>query len=83
MSKSGLFAHFGSKQELQIATIEAARDVFAAQVIDPALAAPSGLERVRQLVENFLRVRRRRPLPGWLLLRVGRRRDGHAPGPGA
>ena len=54
MSKSGLFAHFGSKQELQIATIEAARDVFAAQVVDPALAAPSGLERVRQLVENFL-----------------------------
>jgi len=55
MSKSGLFAHFGSKQELQIATIDAARDVFAAQVIDPALAAPSGIERARQLVENFLR----------------------------
>ena len=55
MSKSGLFAHFGSKEELQIATIEAARAVFAAQVIDPALAAPSGLERLRQLVENFLR----------------------------
>ncbi|MFI5026026.1 MAG: TetR/AcrR family transcriptional regulator [Solirubrobacterales bacterium] len=55
MSKSGLFAHFGSKEELQIATIDAARDVFAAQVIDPALAAPSGIERVRQLVQNFLR----------------------------
>jgi AcrR family transcriptional regulator len=55
MSKSGLFAHFGSKQELQIATIQAARDVFTAQVIDPALAARTGLERVRQLVENFLR----------------------------
>ena len=55
MSKSGLFAHFGSKQELQIATIQAAREVFTAQVIDPALAARTGLERVRQLVENFLR----------------------------
>ena len=55
MSKSGLFAHFGSKQELQIATIEAAREVFTDQVIDPALAARTGLERVRQLVENFLR----------------------------
>ena len=54
MSKSGLFAHFGSKQELQIATIEAARDVFTAQVIDPT-GRPTGLERVRQLVENFLR----------------------------
>ena len=55
MSKSGLFAHFGSKQELQIATIQAAREVFTAQVIDPALAARTGLERVRALVENFLR----------------------------
>ena len=55
MSKSGLFAHFGSKEELQIATIEAARAVFTAQVIDPALAAPTGLDRLRQLVENFLR----------------------------
>ncbi len=55
MSKSGLFAHFGSKEELQIATIEAARAVFTAQVIDPALAAPTGLDRLRQLAENFLR----------------------------
>ena len=55
MSKSGLFAHFGSKQELQIATIQAARDVFKAEVIDPAVAAPTGLERGRQLAENFLR----------------------------
>jgi AcrR family transcriptional regulator len=54
MSKSGLFAHFGSKEELQVATIEAARTVFTAQVMDPALAAPTGLERLRQLVENFL-----------------------------
>ncbi len=54
MSKSGLFAHFGSKQDLQIATIEAARQVFTAQVIDPSLAAGTGIERVRRLVENFL-----------------------------
>jgi AcrR family transcriptional regulator len=54
MSKSGLFAHFGSKQELQIATIQAARDVFTAQVIDPALDARTGLERVRLLLDNFL-----------------------------
>jgi AcrR family transcriptional regulator len=55
MSKSGLFSHFGSKEELQVATIEAARDVFTAQVIEPALALPAGLERLRQLAENFLR----------------------------
>src|SRR5438093_834668 len=55
MSKSGLFAHFGSKEELQVATIETARAVFAEQVIDPALVSPNGLERLRQLGENFLR----------------------------
>ena len=80
MSKSGLFAHFGSKEELQVATIEMARAVFTEQVIDPALAAPTGLERLRQLGE-LPAVCRRRPLPGRLLLRVGRRRDGDAPGP--
>ena len=55
MSKSGLFAHFGSKEELQVATIEAARAVFTEQVIEPAVDAPTGLERLRQLAENFLR----------------------------
>jgi AcrR family transcriptional regulator len=55
MSKSGLFAHFGSKEALQVATIEQARTVFDEQVIQPALAAPTGLERLQQLAENFLR----------------------------
>ena len=55
MSKSGLFAHFGSKEELQVATIEAARTVFTEQVIEPALALPTGIERLQQLAENFLR----------------------------
>jgi AcrR family transcriptional regulator len=55
MSKSGLFAHFGSKEELQVATIEAARAVFTEQVIEPAMMAPTGLDRLRQLGENFLR----------------------------
>jgi AcrR family transcriptional regulator len=55
MSKSGLFAHFGSKEELQVATIEAARAVFAEQVVEPAMAGPTGLERLNRLAENFLR----------------------------
>ncbi len=54
MSKSGLFAHFGSKQELQLATIETASALFNEQVVDPALAATTGLERLRRLAENFL-----------------------------
>ncbi len=55
MSKSGLFAHFGSKEELQLATIETASTLFTEQVIEPASLAPTGLERLRQLAENFLR----------------------------
>jgi len=55
MSKSGLFAHFGSKEELQLATIETASTVFTEQVIEPAAAAPTGLERLQQLAEGFLR----------------------------
>jgi AcrR family transcriptional regulator len=54
MSKSGLFAHFGSKQELQLATIETASALFGELVIAPALLAPTGLERLRGLAENFL-----------------------------
>ena len=55
MSKSGLFAHFGSKEELQLATVETASDLFDEIVIDPALVAPTGIERLRSLCENYLR----------------------------
>lgn len=55
MSKSGLFAHFGSKEELQLATIEAAGEVFAEHVLAPAAGAGSGLERLQRLIDGFLR----------------------------
>jgi AcrR family transcriptional regulator len=54
MSKSGLFAHFGSKQELQLATVEHAADVFTREVIEPARAAPRGLARIWALLDGFL-----------------------------
>ena len=54
MSKSGLFAHFKSKEELQLATIEAASEVFAEQVTEPASQAANALERLRSLVERYL-----------------------------
>jgi AcrR family transcriptional regulator len=54
MSKSGLFAHFGSKEELQLATIEKADSVFSAHVIEPALAAGRGLGQLRTLVSSYL-----------------------------
>jgi AcrR family transcriptional regulator len=54
ISKSGLFAHFGSKEELQIATVEAAEQVFEAKVVKPAGEAPGGLPRLRALLENHI-----------------------------
>lgn len=54
MSKSGLFAHFGSKEELQLATIEAARSIFIKNVIVPALKVEQGLPRLRKLCELWL-----------------------------
>src|SRR6201987_6407264 len=44
MSKSGLYAHFGSKQELQLATVDEAERILAAEVVQPALAARPGLD---------------------------------------
>jgi AcrR family transcriptional regulator len=55
MSKSGLFAHFGSKEELQLATIETASALFAEHVVEPAMVASTGLERLQQLADRFLR----------------------------
>jgi len=53
MSKSGLFAHFGSKEELQLSTIRAARRVFSDEAITPALAVKGGILRLRALLETW------------------------------
>src|SRR3954453_8600036 len=54
MSKSGLFAHFGSKEELQLATVDAASTIFEELVIEPAGETTPGLPRLRAYVERFL-----------------------------
>src|SRR5215469_13204719 len=54
MSKSGLFAHFGSKEELQLATVEMARQIFVEHVIKPALEKPEGMERLLKLCQGWL-----------------------------
>ena len=54
MSKSGLFAHFGSKQELQLAIVEAAARRFRVAVIEPALAAADGVPRLRAMAASYL-----------------------------
>ena len=54
MSKSGLFAHFGSKEELQLATIDAARRRFVDHVIRPSRALPRGRARLEALLADWL-----------------------------
>jgi AcrR family transcriptional regulator len=54
MSKSGLFGHFGSKEELQLATVDAAAKRFAEEVAGPALEVPSGIERLRALCDAYI-----------------------------
>ncbi|HEV2975212.1 MAG TPA: TetR/AcrR family transcriptional regulator [Solirubrobacteraceae bacterium] len=64
VSKSGLFAHFGSKQELQLATVEAAREIFLAEVIEQGAAALAGLPRLRATLAAWLDYFRRDVFPG-------------------
>lgn len=54
MSKSGVFAHFGSKQELQLASVGAAAERFRGAVIEPALQAPDGAPRLRAIADAYL-----------------------------
>lgn len=63
MSKSGLFAHFGSKEELQLATIATAQEIFEADVLAPAMRE-EGLARVRVMCERFLSHVDRKVFPG-------------------
>lgn len=64
MSKSGLFAHFGSKEGLQLATIEEARQRYVREVLAPALGSGSGITRLYALCESFLSYVERAVFPG-------------------
>jgi AcrR family transcriptional regulator len=64
MSKSGLFAHFGSKEELQLATIEAARRRFVDHVIRPSRALPRGRARLEAMLDDLLAYYRAETFPG-------------------
>ena len=63
MSKSGLFAHFGSKEELQCSAVDAASEIFVGQVIRPA-SGLRGLRRLRSLCDHWFRYAELRAMPG-------------------
>lgn len=64
VSKSGLFAHFGSKEELQAAVIAAARGVFSREVVRPAFQEAPGLPRLLRLCLGWLEYSEKRVFPG-------------------
>lgn len=80
ISKSGLFAHFGSKEELQLATVEEAARIFTEEVLRPGLAAPSGAGRVLALTEAFMSYLEREVFPGGCFFEATMAEFDHKPG---
>ena len=64
VSKSGLYAHFGSKEQLQVATIDAALEIFAREVMVPAGAATPGLRRLEAILAAYFSYLERWVFPG-------------------
>jgi AcrR family transcriptional regulator len=64
MSKSGLFRHFGAKEQLQLATADAALEVFEQEVVAPAMAASLGMDRLRALMHGWVGYLERDVFPG-------------------
>jgi AcrR family transcriptional regulator len=81
MSKSGLYAHFGSKQELQLATVQEAARIFQEEVVQPALAAPPGLAQLLAVCEAFFDHLQRRTFPGGCFMASAALEMGTRPGP--
>ncbi len=75
MSKSGMYAHFGSKEALQVATLDAAAAEFAATVVEPALATPRGEPRVHALVDLWLACGRARRPGGCVIVKASAELD--------
>jgi AcrR family transcriptional regulator len=81
MSKSGLFAHFGSKEELQLATVDHAASLFREEVIAPARAAPKGVARVWALCDHMVDYAERQVFPGGCFFACTSAEFNNRPGP--
>jgi AcrR family transcriptional regulator len=80
MSKSGLYAHFGSKEELQLATIDTASEIFVREVIEPARAT-QGIARLQAIADAFLSYLERRVFPGGCFFAAAQAELDTHPGP--
>lgn len=81
LSKSGLYAHFGSKVELQLATIDEAERVFDDEVVSPALSAAPGRPQLLALCDAYLEHLRARTFPGGCFFASAALEMGTRPGP--
>jgi AcrR family transcriptional regulator len=81
MSKGGVVALFGTKEQLQLATIEAARLIFVETVIQPALGVRSGRARLEALLENWLAYSESRVFAGGCFFAAASAEVGSRPGP--
>jgi len=81
LSKSGLFAHFRSKEALQIQVLDHAAASFVEHVVRPALAQPRGVRRVRALFEYWLEWSHFAPMPGGCLFVAAATELDDRPGP--
>lgn len=80
MSKSGVFAHFGSREDLQLAVLDAAGERFVAHVLRPALSQARGVARLRGILEAWFDWVRQSEGGGCLLLSAASEYDDR-PGP--
>jgi AcrR family transcriptional regulator len=81
ISKSGLYAHFGSKEELQLAIVAEAEQILTEEVIQPALAAPAGVGQLAAVCEAFFSYVQRRVFPGGCFFAATSLEMGTRPGP--
>jgi AcrR family transcriptional regulator len=81
ISKSGLYAHFGSKRELQLATIDEAERIFNLEVIDPSTTAPGGLGQLVAICDLFFDHLERHTFPGGCFFASAVLEMGTRPGP--
>jgi AcrR family transcriptional regulator len=81
LSKSGLFAHFSSKENLQVRTLDRAAERFVEVVVRPTLAAPAGEPRLRALFEHWLDWPRRVRQPGGCIFAAAATELDDRPGP--
>ncbi len=81
LSKSGLFGHFGSKEELQLAAIDQANAIFLREVVEPALGEPEGAARLHAYCNSWIGYLERKVFTGGCFFAAASTEFDGRPGP--